>query len=166
VPNEPPHIGGVNISKDPANQAVVVTNITDPDGDMEAAEFKVLHREENGKAVVDQDDRRPFGGCFYNFYTGGFDAYAQAYTYNFGPLVSGRDYLVVLTIWDSAGQSGSKVVSYQVEPGSLKESNSAVNSPAVPAFAIKTATPDYFTLSVTALVLLYFVIFFIYQIKR
>jgi len=162
VPNEPPHIVDVNI---PANQAVVVANITDSDGDMEAAEFKVLHRE-NGRAVVDQDGRRPFGGCFYKYYTGGFDAYTQQYTDNFGPLVSGRDYLVVLTIWDSAGQSDSKVVSYQVEPGSLKESNSAVNAPAVPAFAIKTATPDYFTLSVTAPVLLYFVFFFIYQIKR
>ena len=167
VPNEPPHIADVNISKDPANQgAVVVANITDPDGDMEAAEFKVLHREENGKAVVDQDDRRPFGGCFYNFYTGGFDAYAQAYTDNFGPLVSGRDYLVVLTIWDSAGQSDSKVVSYQAEPGSLKASDSVVNAPAVPASASKTAAPDYFTLSITALVLLYFMVFFICRMKR
>jgi hypothetical protein len=47
---------------------------------------------------------------------------------------NGRDYLVVLTIWDSAGQSDSKAVSYQAEPGSLKASNSVVNAPAVPAF--------------------------------
>jgi hypothetical protein len=58
------------------------------------------------------------------------------------------------------------VVSYKAEPGSLKESNSAVSAPAAPASAIETAAPDYFTLSATALVLLYIVIFLFYRIKK
>lgn len=165
VPDEPPHIGDITISEQPENQAMVVANVTDPDGDMAISDFTISY-DENGKMVVEREDRMPFGGIFYNYYTDVFEAYTQQFIDDFGPLVSGRDYQVVLTVWDSTGQSDSKLASYQAGPGILQTSNNAVSAPVLPVSTGKTATPDYFTLSVTALVLLYMVIFFIYRIKK
>ena len=164
VQSEPSHISDITVSEVPVNNGMIVANVTDPGGDMAIEEFKVSHQE-NGEVVVDREDRMPTGGIYYNYDTGEFEGYTRQDIDYFGPPVSGRDYRISLTVWDSNGLSDSKVVSYESKTNSSKTSNNDVSVPAVSTPTVKTA-PDYFVLSVTALVLFYFFIFIIYRINR
>ena len=168
IKSVPPHIGQVTVTPWPeAGCTKVSLQVSEPSADLTTLTLKVSHLE-NGQEVIDHEGQQAFGGCSYNYDTDMFsDPFKLAdYTTFEEKLIPGREYHVAVSVQNAAGQSDSKVVSYKAEPGSLKESNSAVSAPVAPASAIKTAAPDYFTLSVTALVLLYIVIFLFYRIKK
>ena len=168
IKSVPPHIGQVTVTPWPeAGCTKVSLQVSEPSADITSLTLKVSHLEQ-GQEVIDHESQQAFGGCSYNYATGMFsDPFRPAdYTTFDEKLIPGREYQVAVSVRNVTGQSDSKVVSFQAEPGSLKASNSVVNAPAVPASASKTAAPDYFTLSITALVLLYFMVFFIYRIRR
>jgi hypothetical protein len=166
VSSVPPSIEQLAVVPWPEQRCNKVSfQVSESSGDLTFMTLKVSHRV-NGQEVIDQEDQQPVGSCGYNYDTGVFgNPYRVADYFTFNELPPGREYQVEVSVRNVTGQSDSKVVSFSPEPDSLKSNNNTVSVPAALTSTVKTV-PDYFVLSITALVLLYFIIFFIYRIKR